>query len=511
MRRLGILLWVVALLAAGLPSTAAQQSTGVIVQLTGTNFASAVGLSGVSGAAHVISDDGYIHITLNPNGATLPANTVLEGWLVDGGIQGGPGVTNASNADEGFGVSMGSDTFKGLLEAAPYALSTGVLAPTDSGTWELVFHAPNTNFSPYDAVVITAESDGNAATGYDPRPGTPVFAGEIANGTPADSAMMMDDESMMDMGVGVQLTLDNVSAEPTLAGLAGSATLYSDSAYFDLTLSGVALPANTVLEAWLVDAGLETSGPGTSNVSDADEVYGVPFGNADFDTIVERNFYVLSMGVAALQADGTYRLSVHFPNTNFSPYDAVLITAETDGNAATGYDPRPGSPVLLAVVTDGVVMAPSGEAAPNLPAWQTMELRNASTGEVFTIADLTSAGQTVYVEPMATWCSNCRAQQQIVRNVFNELDSSRYVFISLSVETTLSDEQLASYASREGFPWVFVVANDDLLSQLVDEFGRSITNPPSTPHFVVRPDGSFTPLGTGIEREPALTTLLIGE
>ncbi|MCB9436011.1 MAG: hypothetical protein H6673_03345 [Anaerolineales bacterium] len=510
MRRLGILLCLLALLTVGLPRTTAQQSTGVILQLAGTGFETAVGLGGVSGSAHVISDDGYIHITLNPNGATLPANTVLEGWLVDGGIQGGPGVTNASNADEGFGVSMGSDTFKGLLEAAPYALSTGVLAPTTSGTWELVFHAPNTNFSPYDAVVITAESDGNVATGYDPRPGTPVFAGEIANGTPADSTMLMDEADVMDMGGGVQLSLANVSTDSVLAGLTGSATLYSDSAYFDLTLSGAVLPANTVLEAWLVDAGLETNGPGTSNVSDADEVYGVPFGNADFDSIVERNFYILSAGVAAPQADGTYRLTTHFPNTNFSPYDAVLITAETDGNAA-GYDPRPGSPVLLAVVTDGVVMAPSGETATDLPAWQTMELRNASTGEVFTIADLTNSGQTVYVEPMATWCSNCRTQQQILRNVFNELDSSRYVFISLSVETTLSDEQLASYAIREGFPWVFVVANDGLLSQLVDEFGRSITNPPSTPHFVVRPDGSFTSLNTGIEREPALTTLVTGE
>ncbi|KPK07150.1 MAG: hypothetical protein AMJ56_13680, partial [Anaerolineae bacterium SG8_19] len=40
------------------------------------------------------------------------------------------------------------------------------------------------------------------------------------------------------------------------------------------------------------------------------------------------------------------------------------------------------------------------------PAWQQLTLTNARTGETFTLADF--GGQTVFVEPMATWCSNCR-------------------------------------------------------------------------------------------------------
>ncbi len=37
----------------------------------------------------------------------------------------------------------------------------------------------------------------------------------------------------------------------------------------------------------------------------------------------------------------------------------------------------------------------------------------------------------------------------------------------------------------------------DLLGQLSDNFGRPIRSAPNTPHFVIRPDGTFTSLSTG--------------
>jgi hypothetical protein len=39
----------------------------------------------------------------------------------------------------------------------------------------------------------------------------------------------------------------------------------------------------------------------------------------------------------------------------------------------------------------------------------------------------------------------------------------------------------------------------EMLQGLADTFGRSITSAPSTPHFVIRPDGSYTDLVTGID------------
>lgn len=129
------------------------------------------------------------------------------------------------------------------------------------------------------------------------------------------------------------------------------------------------------------------------------------------------------------------------------------------------------------------------------PAWQTMTLTDARSGETFTLADF--EGQTVFVEPMATWCSNCRSQLGRVSQARGQLDDNQHVFIALSLETTLQDADLASYADNQGFNWTFAVLSNDLLRALADEFGRGITSAPSTPHFVIRPDGSFTMLNTG--------------
>jgi len=139
----------------------------------------------------------------------------------------------------------------------------------------------------------------------------------------------------------------------------------------------------------------------------------------------------------------------------------------------------------------------AAEPAVERPAWQQLPLTNARTGETFTLADF--ADKTVFVEPMATWCTNCRQQLNNVRAARGQLNSDDVVFVALSVETNISAEQLAQYADNADFPWLFAVATPDLLNELVANFGRTITNPPSTPHFIIRGDGSTTDLVTGIE------------
>lgn len=133
----------------------------------------------------------------------------------------------------------------------------------------------------------------------------------------------------------------------------------------------------------------------------------------------------------------------------------------------------------------------------SLPTWQTLSLTNARTGETFTFADF--AGKTVFVEPMATWCTNCRQQLGNVRSVYSQLDASQYVFVGLSVETNISASDLAQYADDNDFDWLFAVITPELLGELSAAFGRTITNPPSTPHFIIRPNGTTTDLTTGIE------------
>jgi cytochrome oxidase Cu insertion factor (SCO1/SenC/PrrC family) len=136
--------------------------------------------------------------------------------------------------------------------------------------------------------------------------------------------------------------------------------------------------------------------------------------------------------------------------------------------------------------------APASEVA----IWQTLPLVNARTGETFTLADF--AGKTVYVEPMATWCINCRVQQGNVRLAREQVDLDQILFIGISVETNLTPETLAQYAEDRDYDWAFAVATPEFLTELVNTFGQAVTIPPSTPHFVIRPDGTTTELHTGV-------------
>jgi len=156
--------------------------------------------------------------------------------------------------------------------------------------------------------------------------------------------------------------------------------------------------------------------------------------------------------------------------------------------------------------TDAMMDKPADAAM--LADWQKVQLTNARTGEAFTLADF--AGRTVYVEPFATWCTNCRAQLNNVREARAQL-GDQPVFVALSVETNLKTEDVAKYTNDQGFDWVFAVMTPEMLKQLTDQFGFTIANPPSTPHFIIRPDGSTTNLSTGIKSVEALVAAIQAE
>src|SRR6266545_2784328 len=116
--------------------------------------------------------------------------------------------------------------------------------------------------------------------------------------------------------------------------------------------------------------------------------------------------------------------------------------------------------VLAAVVfaaIGGLILLNLPRAGPDLlttrPAWHQLPLTDARTGETFTFHDF--AGKTVYVEPIATWCSNCRKQLGVVRAIRARVDPERVVFVALSIETSLPRAELARYADAAGFDWVF--------------------------------------------------------
>ncbi|MGH2398495.1 MAG: hypothetical protein ACRDF6_01520 [bacterium] len=150
------------------------------VKLGATPLAANAGLGGATGFADVDVEKGKVKITVTlAAGSHLPMGSVLEGWVVDAGRKGGPGMTHASERDQKYGPAFGNAELAAASRDLPYALSTGLLRlrSGSSRTFTGSFSIAN-SLQPYNAVVVTIESDGNRGA-YDPRPGTPVLAGEI--------------------------------------------------------------------------------------------------------------------------------------------------------------------------------------------------------------------------------------------------------------------------------------------------------------------------------------------
>lgn len=150
----------------------------------------------------------------------------------------------------------------------------------------------------------------------------------------------------------------------------------------------------------------------------------------------------------------------------------------------------------------------SPSAAPTDPLLA-VELTDVRSGDVFTLAQLAADEGTVLLEPMAIWCSSCRAQQHEVVEAHAMGD---FTSVSLDVDLTELPEDLAAYADREGWDWRFAMADADLHRLLRERFGTPATHPPSTPLIVIEPDGSVRPLefGAGIRSAEQLLAELGG-
>ncbi|MBI1299463.1 redoxin domain-containing protein [bacterium] len=147
-------------------------------------------------------------------------------------------------------------------------------------------------------------------------------------------------------------------------------------------------------------------------------------------------------------------------------------------------------------------MADDKMEAMDLPAWQTLPLIDVRTGETFTLADY--AGKALLIEPMATWCPNCRTQLGNVKTAVASANPDQMAFLALSVEAGLDASALAAYADQNEFNWRFAVTTPEMLQALAETFGPTVANPPATPHFIVRPDGSYTELTTGFTSSEAI-------
>jgi thiol-disulfide isomerase/thioredoxin len=126
-------------------------------------------------------------------------------------------------------------------------------------------------------------------------------------------------------------------------------------------------------------------------------------------------------------------------------------------------------PATMPAETDTMAedtMAEDAMEAMDLPAWQTLPLIDVRTGESFTLADY--AGKALFVEPMATWCPNCRSQLGTVKTAVANANPDQAAFLALSVEAGLDASALAAYADQNEFGWRFAVATPEMLQALAE-------------------------------------------
>jgi thiol-disulfide isomerase/thioredoxin len=178
---------------------------------------------------------------------------------------------------------------------------------------------------------------------------------------------------------------------------------------------------------------------------------------------------------------------------------AGCATEPSGGDMTAGTDPSQ-SPTATASTASTAVVTPAPSASqdvasepPTGDALLDSELTDVRSGESFTLAELAAEGP-ILLEPMAVWCSNCRAQQHEVKAAH---ETASFVSVSLDVDLSETAADLAAYAEREGFDWRFAMADEDLYRLLQERFGVAATNPPSTPLIVIATDGTVRPLEFG--------------
>jgi thiol-disulfide isomerase/thioredoxin len=143
------------------------------------------------------------------------------------------------------------------------------------------------------------------------------------------------------------------------------------------------------------------------------------------------------------------------------------------------------------------------------PAWMTMELTDACSGETFALNDF--AGKAIYIEVIATWCPPCREQLVRVQEATAQLPSeerAEVVVVALSSEVDLPPETLAEYGASNEFPFIFAVMPTEMLQAMVDDLGQAIAVPPATPHLIVTSDGTIGEIRTGSESPEDLLALI---
>ncbi len=186
---------------------------------------------------------------------------------------------------------------------------------------------------------------------------------------------------------------------------------------------------------------------------------------------------------------------------------APFIVAACTTTANEAAEPTPDETVAAtAAATTEATPPAEAEAEAERAAWLDVELTDAASGETFTLASL--AGDVVAIEPMAIWCSNCKAQQDNVKEAYDQIETVGVTYISLGIDPAENPDALATYADRRGYDWTFAQSPVAFSRALSDIFGPQILSAPSTPLIVLDADGEVFTQEWGFHDPDSLLEIL---
>ena len=149
-------------------------------KLNQTALAQATNLDGISGNTIIDFENGQLKINIDPKNLILPENTTLNAYLVDAGLNGGPGKTNSSYIDEKYGTFFNNLSYKRNIDLAPFVQPLGTLKK-EGEFYTLTFTLPNANFVSFDSLIITLESFNLNIAENDPRPGPVILNADFSD------------------------------------------------------------------------------------------------------------------------------------------------------------------------------------------------------------------------------------------------------------------------------------------------------------------------------------------
>ena len=123
-------------------------------------------------------------------------------------------------------------------------------------------------------------------------------------------------------------------------------------------------------------------------------------------------------------------------------------------------------------------------------SWRTTELTDVRSGETFAVDGFE---QPVILQSFAVWCPKCERQS----DALSDVDDSVTV-VGLNTDPNEDAGKVRQHAEDNGFDWRFAVAPTEMTESLVDEFGTTVTNAPSTPVIVACQGGGSTFMSGGI-------------